>query len=80
MKKVESKSKPKVKKVKKPKKYIQGEITFPIYVFNDKRERTVKIKTKDSVTYMGLHLGTVLTCVRDGTLYKGHYFSYNKST
>lgn len=88
-----AKRKEKVKKPKKPKKikkakkqsniidrkYVAGEVSFPIYVFNSSGERTVKIKSKDELHYMGLHLGTTLTCVRDGTKYSNHYFSYNKS-
>lgn len=74
-----SKSKKKVKKLKQNKCYVQGEVNFPIYVFNSSLERTVKIKDKDSLFYMGLHLGSVLTCIRDKTTYRNHYFSYNKS-
>jgi len=79
---VKVKSKAKVKKSKAPKprkRYILGEVTFPIYVFNSKLVRTVKIKNEGELQYMGLHLATILTCVRDGTTYSKHYFSYNKS-
>lgn len=59
-------------------KYVQGEVHFPIYVFNSSLERTVKIKNLQEMQFMGLHLGTILTCIRDRKAYSKHYFSYNK--
>ena len=79
--KVKSKKPKKVKKQSKilDRKYVAGEVSFPIYVFNSKLIRTVKIKSIDELQFMGLHLGTILTCVRDKKIYSKHYFSYNKS-
>ena len=82
--KASEKQRKKFKKAKKQskildRKYVAGEVTFPIYVFNSKLERTVKIRSLDELQFMGLHLGTILTCVRDSKMYSKHYFSYNKS-
>lgn len=52
---------------------------FPIYVFNHKGIRLRKLSDREAVLHAGLHLGTVLTCVRDMKLHHGSYFSYNKA-
>ncbi len=77
------KSKGSGKKTKKQskildRKYVKGEVRFPIYVFNSNLIRTVKIKSLQEMQFMGLHLGTILTCIRDRKAYSKHYFSYNK--
>lgn len=81
------KSKVKSKKPKKDKKqskildrkYTRGEVHFPIYVFNSKLVRVLKLKDRKHVTDLGKHLGTLLTCVRDETSCNSFFYSYNKS-
>lgn len=55
--------------------YKQGSIKFPIYCHSIKK---LKIKDINHLNKLGLHLGSVLLSVRDGTTYRGLVYSYNK--
>lgn len=69
----------KSKELKVRRDYVKGMgAEFPIYVFLDGKKE-LKIKSMEHLNKKGLHLGTVLTAVRDGTKYRGRLFSYNKS-
>lgn len=70
--------KAKVKKGRRPYTPAEG-VVWPVYVFKPNGKRLAKIDSVAKMTDVGFCWSTLVGALRDGSTYKGHYVSYNKS-